>query len=109
MQREKLIQSLTACLMMSALALLVFACKAPPIPGYEKESGHAAAHESEAQPATPATPATPEVSGPAGKAQVTEKSVEVGDVNRGETASHTFIVKNVAKEGMLTIKRASCG
>ena len=106
MQREKLIQSLTACLVISALALLVFACKAPPIPGYEKASGHAAAQESAA---LPATPATPEASGPAGKAQVTEKKVDVGDVNRGEKASHTFTIKNVAKEGVLTIKRASCG
>ena len=106
MIHEKLIQSLTACLMLSALAALVLSCEAPPIPPYEKESGHAAAHE----PATePAAPATPQVSGPAGKAQVTETRVEVGDVKRGEKASHTFTIKNVAKEGVLTIKRASCG
>ena len=54
--------------------------------------------------ATPTAPKAP-AEGKAGKAHVAEPTADLGDIKRGETGKHTFVIKNTGKD-VLTIKRA---
>ncbi|RJO67370.1 MAG: DUF1573 domain-containing protein [Myxococcales bacterium] len=50
-------------------------------------------------------PATAEEPGGNGKLEIAQKEFDVGDVPRGEKATHTFLLKNVGA-GVLHIKKA---
>jgi hypothetical protein len=60
-----------------------------------------AANVAAAKAAAPTAP----VDGKAPKAHVAEPTADLGDIKRGETGKHTFVIKNTGKD-VLTIKRA---
>jgi len=70
-----------------AAALVAASCKAPPVPSDKQ---------------VPAPPPPAEKAG-AGSASVAEASVDLGDVPRGDWATHVFVIKNAGK-GDLHVK-----
>jgi hypothetical protein len=66
----------------AALMLGALSCKAPPFPAVEGES-------------PPAPPPSTEAAAPSGGTlTLPETTVDLGDVNRGDWAMHTFVLSN---------------
>jgi len=88
-----------------ALAALVVACKAPPFPKNEK-------HGPPVPPApvkhVPATPPGPAAAKPVPAGKVAEITEDIGDVKRGEWATHVFTIENDRKE-VLHVKQVRGG
>jgi hypothetical protein len=83
-----------ACMVLGP-AVLFWACKAPPLPDYEPELVQAPQPEPEV--ATPQAPAEEPGLQPVnrkGQIVFSETTADIGDVKRGEWASHTFTIKN---------------
>jgi hypothetical protein len=81
----------------AAAFVLACACKAPPIPGAERELEFAARVEVPPAGEAPAV----EIKG---TVEIPEMSAEVGDVERGVDASHVFVLRNKT-DRQLHIKR----
>jgi len=91
--RRELAGLLVAACMILGPAALFWACKAPPLPDYEPELAQAP----EAQVETPQAPAEepgPQAVNRKGQIVFTETTADVGDVKRGDWASHTFTIRN---------------
>jgi len=98
--RRELAELLVAACVVLGTAALFWACKAPPLPEYEPElvqTPEAQAETPQAQaPAPQAAAGEPKLKPVNRKGQIvfSETTADVGDVKRGEWASHTFTIKN---------------
>jgi hypothetical protein len=87
---------------------LLAACRTPtPVPaGAEPGAPVAKTAPAPTPAANPAgQPATAPAAAGAGRIEVAQKSVDLGDVRQGEKVTHTFVLKNVGTD-VLHIRRA---
>jgi hypothetical protein len=91
--RQELAGLLAAACMVLGPATLFSACKAPPIPDYEVEIVRSPEAGAEAPQPAAGEPKLQPVSRK-GLIVFSETTADVGDVKRGEWASHTFTIGN---------------
>jgi hypothetical protein len=91
--RRELAGLLAAACMVLVPAALFWACKAPPLPDYEPELVQAPEPKVET-PQVPTEEPGPQPVNRKGEIVFSETTADVGDVKRGEWASHTFTIKN---------------
>jgi len=90
MQEKMFFRLLPAGCVAAALLSLVWACKAPLIPPYEEEMDRTQEVKAEA----PQPQAQIQIEERKGDITFSETAFDVGDVQRGEWAAHTFTIKN---------------